>query len=107
MTNKYYSDGKKYDLTCTSAVTHSTIWSGTDLHGVYLESGVTGDVVAVALEGVFDLAKTTVATTVGQRVYVSSGNITTTATGDQVGYALEATATGDANVRVKLWPSDT
>lgn len=107
MTNKYISTGEKIDITLAAAATHSTIWTGTDLHGVYLESGVTGDVVSVALCGVFDLAKTTDATTIGQRVYVSSGNVTTTATGDQLGYALEVTATGDANVRVKLSPSDT
>lgn len=107
MTNKYVSSGEKIDITVAAAVTQGTIWTGTDMHGVYLETGVTGDIVPVALSGIFDLAKGTTATTIGQRVYVASGNITSTATGDMFGYAVEVAATGDSNVKVKIAPSDT
>lgn len=102
MTNLYQRSGDKIDITTAGNVTQGTVYTGTDIYGVYLETGTTGDLVPVALSGIFDLAKASVATTIGQRVYVSSGSITTTATGEQFGYAVEVTATGDSNVKVKI-----
>jgi len=110
MSNKYISSGEKLDITATGAVTHSTIWSSAtgDLHGVYLETGVTGDVVPVALSGEFTLPKedgSTLNFVVGQLAYVKSGEVTPTATGTQIGYASTAAATGDTTATIILSPA--
>jgi len=82
-----------------------------DLLGVALGSAASGEVISVALEGVYTLAKKTHASTEpiakGAKVYweVASSKITYTdnsAANKHVGYAFEAALSTDATVQVRL-----
>jgi predicted RecA/RadA family phage recombinase len=76
-----------------------------DLPGVAVSSGVTGDVIAVSLEGVYELPKASGAINQGVKVYWSAANsnVTTTATSNTlIGYAFEAAASGDTTAMVRL-----
>ncbi|VXC63372.1 DUF2190 family protein [Sphingomonas sp. AX6] len=64
-----------------------------------------GEPVAGVTEGVFDLPKAAGAVTAGQKLYWDNTafNVTTTATNNTlIGAAIQAAASGDATVRVKL-----
>lgn len=73
--------------------------------GVTKSSGVSGDEVAVALEGVYELPKATGAIAVGAKVYWddTNKNITTTSAGNTLaGNAYKAEISGATTVQVRL-----
>lgn len=107
-------NGKRFNVTLAGTVTKDTVYVGDSLAGVYMKSGVIGDVVPVALEGVFTLSTATTAAAtkkfaVLDKVYVTSaGALTTVATtagnvplGFNVG-AATTSAAGAQTVSVKL-----
>ena len=105
MTNKYVSSGDKQSIVAAGAVTQGSIYVGTSRSGVYLETATTGDLVAVALRGVFTLAKTTgQAWTNGQAIYATSAGVATSTVGSNIplGYAWGAAASGDTTAAVDV-----
>lgn len=103
MSNTFVSSGDKINVTLTGTVTHSTIHDFTDFAGVYLNSGVSGDLVPVAVEGIFTLTKDSSTITAGQKLYSDGTDVTTTSSSNTpIGFATEAAATGAATVKVKL-----
>jgi predicted RecA/RadA family phage recombinase len=108
-----YQAGDVVTITAGGTVTVGTIYAGDSRAGVYLNSGVNGDTVPVAVEGVFTM---TTATTAGatkkfalfDKVYSTSAGvlttIATTAGNVPLGIALNTTtsAAGAQSCRVKL-----
>lgn len=67
-----------------------------------IPAGIVG---AVMVEGVFEIPKATGAITLGAACYYAAadGKVTTTSSGNiPCGYCVEAAASGDATVKVKL-----
>jgi len=107
-------NGKRFNFTATGACTKDTAWlpAAGGFAGIYMKTGVTGDVVPVALEGAFNVAMVTTAAATkvfypGDRVYavISGGaitNATATATALPLGIALETTVSTSTTVNVKL-----
>lgn len=109
MSNGYQGEGASINYTATGAVTEGTLIQFTNVVGVALNTGTTGDTVPVAITGEFTLTKPAAATagfTQGDAVYVTStGAINNTATGDKfVGFATAAAATGGTSLTVVLAP---
>ncbi len=103
MTNAYVQAGKRTNVTLTGNATQGTVYDETARAGVYLESGVTGDLVPVCFEGRFTLAKGTDAITAGQKVYSDGTDVNTSAGGHvALGFAAAAAATGDSTVLVDV-----
>lgn len=110
MTYRYIADGCVARITAAGAVTEGGIYVGADVAGVYLNSGVTGDVVPVGLEGVFSIPKKATSTTNGgaisvfDKVYVtSSGAMVSLATSNKaLGIALEANTTTGSTTAIKV-----
>lgn len=105
--NGYLGEGSKINYTATGAVTQGTLIQLTNLVGVALNTGVTGDTIPLAIDGEFELTKVAAADTgftQGDAVYVTStGKINNTATGDKfVGFASAAAVTGATTVNVIL-----
>jgi predicted RecA/RadA family phage recombinase len=111
MASNYKQDGKIITFTATGAFTQDTIYAATDVAGVNLETGVTGDLQPVAFCGVFTgltkTAGTGEAQTIGQALYATStGAITTTAGSNAVlGWAVETAVTGATTGSVNLAPA--
>jgi predicted RecA/RadA family phage recombinase len=107
-------EGGVVDFTLSSTVTAGDLVAVGNCVGVALSSGESGDVIAVALEGVWDLPKADAAViALHEQVAfdVSAGRIDdvniTPATGDITlcGIAMEAAgATTDARIKVRLNP---
>lgn len=107
-------EGHVIDFTLTSTVTKGDAIAVGNCVGVALDSGVSGEVIAVALEGVFDLPKVDAAViALHEQVAldVSAGEIDdasmTPASGDVTlcGIAMEALgATTGARIKVRLRP---
>jgi len=108
MATNQINEGKVLTVTAAGAVTAGSIWTGTNCAGVYLGGGVTGDNVPVALEGVFNVAKTASATdifTLGDEVYAVATGGTNEAQitgGVPLGIAWAPAVSGATTVRVKL-----
>ena len=108
MAQNFIQPGDVIDYTVPAA---TTITSGQgvlmgDLFGVALVAGVTGDVIPVAVDGVYSLPKLAAqAQAIGVKVYFdpTPGTITTTAGAlKHSGYVARAAAANDATVYVKL-----
>jgi predicted RecA/RadA family phage recombinase len=102
-------EGNIIKVTAGGTVTAGNICPLQECAGVYVSSGGSGDVVAVALEGVFEVPKKAGATldfAVGEKVQTltTGGNERAVATGgsEPLGIAVEAAATGATTVKVKL-----
>ena len=117
MAGELIANGKRFNFTATGACTKGGVFAITagTFGGIYMKTGVTGDVVPVALEGTFKLATATTAAAtkvfeVLDRVYavISSKaitNATATATAVPIGInvgAATTSAAGAQNVFVKL-----
>ena len=103
MTNAYVQAGKRTNVTLAANATQGTLHDETARAGIYLETGVTGDVVPVCFEGRFTVAKNTNAFTAGQKVYSDGSVVTGSASGNKaLGFAAEAAATGDTTAVVDL-----
>lgn len=107
---KSISNGEVLNYTCTGAVTNGALLVIGDTPGVALTAGTTGDVIAVALEGVFTCTKKAAANTAwaqgGQVYYIVTGGVnklTGLATaGKQIGMGWTAAVTGAATGSIKL-----
>lgn len=108
MTDKFVQEGNVIDVTAGGDITQGTIAVLESCAGVYTKSGVSGDVIPVALTGVFSLTKIAGASeglAVGRKVYTTAtGRVTTVATGTRkpLGFAAAAAATGATTCRVRL-----
>lgn len=102
-------EGKTIDYT----LTEETVASGEivvvgDMAGVAVTGGKTGDTIALAVEGVYELPKGSGALAQGKKAYVNVAEdtgktIVGTASGNTfIGYVWAAAAAGDATVAVKL-----
>jgi hypothetical protein len=114
----FVGNGKRFNVTLGGTVTKDTVYApaaGSVRGGVYMKSGVNGDVVPVALEGVFTLSTATTAAStkvfaVGDAVYavIASGALTNAqATGTAVPLGMNVgaattSAAGAQTVSVKL-----
>ena len=109
MATNYEQVGDVIDYTAPGAITKGAIVPFSQCAGVALDSGVTGAVIPVAMEGVFDVAKKAAATldfAVGEYAYslTTGGAEVAVATGgtEAIGIAVEAAVTGATTVKVKL-----
>ncbi len=108
----YVQPGNTHDMTPNSGgATAGAIWKGTNVGGVYKETGPSGTKIAVAFEGVFDVVKKAAATldfAEGEAVNIlTTGGVnkavpTTTGGLPRLGYAMVAATTGATTVRVRL-----
>jgi len=105
MTN-FVQEGDVIDVTLgATTASGAGVKIGTGGFGVAQKSGASGDVVACATVGVFDLTKDASTLAVGDLVYWDNTNkkITSTSTSNLlIGWATAAAATGDATGRVRL-----
>lgn len=106
---KQIQEGNAINVTLGGTVTAGDIVPLAEVAGVALASGGSGEVIAVALEGVFEVAKKAGATldfAVGEKVQtLTTGGVErAVATGgsEPLGIAVEAAATGATTVKVKL-----
>lgn len=114
MAQNYIESGEVKDFVLSGTVTTGSVVEIGDMVGVALKSGVSGDTIAVALEGVFEVPKVTgsgKAFTLGQKVYSKGdGNVTPSADDGGspatayklAGYAWTAATTTATTVQVKL-----
>lgn len=102
----HIQEGKFLDYTVPSGgVTSGALVEFGDLIGIAVTDGDENDVVAIAVTGVFEVAKATGAITAGQSLYFDSGNdnLTTTAASNKfAGFAVEAQGSSDTTVKVLL-----
>jgi predicted RecA/RadA family phage recombinase len=101
----YYADGDLVDYTPSSAVSAGDVVMLNDLITVAVRPIPANKLGAVAVEGVFKIAKASGAIGQGAIVYWDAGasNITTTSSGNKrAGKAAEAAASGDATVKVLI-----
>ena len=101
----YYADGDLIDYTPSSAVAAGDVVALNDLITVAPRPIAANKLGAVAVEGVFTIAKASGAIGQGAIVYWDSANsnITTTSSGNKrAGKAAAAAASGDTTVKVLL-----
>lgn len=115
MTTKQVQKGDVIDYTLSGTVSSGAVVELSHTLGVALESGVSGDVISVAIEGVFQLPKVSAAVfAVGEKLIwdTSSGafddSSATPATGDLTGAAVAvvAGANTETTCTVKLTPGN-
>lgn len=107
MTNKYVHPGKTITVVLAGTVTTGDIYSAGGLFGIYSKSGVSGDTVAVHIEGVFNIEKdTSTAFEVGDRLYWDTGNseLCADASFEFVGICVEAASSSATTVDCYLHP---
>lgn len=112
--DKFVADGKTITITAGGTVTAGDVdVIGTGLVGVAQNSGVSGDSIVYAIEGVYRLAKITGAIAAGDILDwdvsgAAVGKAITPAAGDveDFGVAMEAAASGATTVAVKLCPGN-
>ena len=106
MTDKYNGVGDKVTVTAAAAIVQGEpVFFGTGMAGVALTSAASGELVSVALEGDFTVAKDDSNIGIGANVYAEpiGKNFTATATGGVLcGKAIAAAGTGASTVRIKL-----
>lgn len=109
MSSNYSQKGDLITITAaTGGVTNDAIARLDEIAGVYVDSATGGDLVPVAVEGVFTVTKAAAAGTaisVGEKIYATTGATATPATGASnlpLGVAVETAATGDTTCVVKL-----
>lgn len=111
MTNKFNAPGKTMNVTLGGTVAVNDVdVIGTALLGVAISAGVSGDVIAYAIDGVYTIPKVSAAVIAqGEQVLfdVSAGKVdddaATPATGDFLcGYAFEAGINGQTEIRVAI-----
>ena len=108
----YICSGKVLDKVLDSTVAAGDVVEFTDLIGVAVSGGVSGDTIAVNIEGVYTLAKRTQeAFTQGQKVWWDKTNNHLTSDSDPAGspgraifagYAYIAAGVNDITAQVKL-----
>lgn len=115
MTDKYVQPGHVMNYVAGGTITNGQVVEMLHSLGVALKSGVSGDTIAVAVEGVFELPKVSAAVFVqGEKLIwdTSAGafddSAATPASGDLTGagVALRAGANGETTCLVKLTPGN-
>lgn len=108
MATNYIATGEQLDYPAAGAITSgSPVLIGTRL-GVPLKSGISGDVIPMAINGIWTLTKNTGASTnwvQGGPVYWDAGTskVTGLVTGNTlIGFGAEIAGTADATGKVKL-----
>lgn len=109
MAQNFIESGERKDYVLSGTVTTGAIVEIGEMVGVALGSGVSGETIAVALEGVFEVTKTTgagTAITLGAKLYSNgSGAVTTDSNAGAnkvAGFAWTAATTTATTVQVKL-----
>jgi len=108
MATNYIQDGDTLDFTAAGTITSGTPFLMGIRLAVPLKSGISGDVVPVAVEGVFNLTKNTGAGTgwaMGAAVYwdAATSKVTGVSTSNTlIGYGAAVAAVGDTTGAVKL-----
>ena len=102
----FVQDGKTLDFTTAGAVANGEVLEFTNAIGIAMAAATgAGQVIPVAMEGVYELAKETgVAFTVGQKLYWDAANNRVDATNTNIacGLAWRAQAAGDTVCLVKI-----
>jgi predicted RecA/RadA family phage recombinase len=105
----FIQDGLVIDIVLAADIVSGAGVLTGQLFGVAVRSGVTGAVVGVQTEGVFDLKYTVAAAAaVGDLIYWDDAakNVTKTAASNKkIGICVKAAASADATMRVKLIPT--
>lgn len=103
----FVQEGDVLHVTLSGTVASGDVVKAGSVIGVATTSGVSGDVIAVAVEGVFNVAKKSTDTpSQGAALYWDDTNkeMTTTSTSNTLaGYAWEAAGNGDTKVKVRLF----
>lgn len=102
----FVQPGEVLSYTAGGTISAGDVVVAGDLLGVAANDAVSGDVIAVHLEGVYTLPKTSGEITVGAVLYwdTTPGEVTTTATGNKpIGFAFETTS--GSTIAVKLAPA--
>ncbi len=105
MAQNYIESGDVKDFTLSGTVAAGALVAIGDMVGVALGSGVSGQTIAVKLDGVFEVAKAAGAITIGAKLYLDNGAVTTTDNSGAnkfVGYAWTAAVSAATTVQVKL-----
>ncbi len=105
MQARFIHDGKSIDFFPATDVPAGTVIVENDLVGVTKLDIPAGRLGALAVVGVFDVAKSDGAITLGSKVYwdQAAKQAVTTATGNkQLGIAIQAAEATDGTVRVRL-----
>ncbi len=105
MQARFIHDGKSIDFFPEADVAAGTVIALGDLVGVTKLDIQAGRLGALAVVGVFDVAKSDAAITLGSKVYWdnTAKQAVTTATGNkQLGIAIQAAEATDGTVRVRL-----
>lgn len=100
----YIAEGDVFEVTATADVTPGTAILMSDVLGVAINGGTTGDKISVRVTGVFEIAKATGAVSQGDKLYWDATNkvLTTTATSNTwVGWAYKAALSADATVQFR------
>lgn len=96
------ADGRTFDVPLTGTVTKGEVLEWADSIAVANESGVSGETISAAVEGIFELDKETgVAFTVGQKLYWDATNNRLDATGTNIPAGLAAAAAASGDTRAK------
>ena len=98
-------NGKKMDLTCTAAVAMDEVVVVGTIVGIASTAGAIGDVIALDVEGVYELTAKTEAFTQGALLYWDATNkyLTTTATDNTLaGIAWEAKGASATTALIKI-----
>lgn len=98
-------EGRVVTVTAGGTITAGDVYEGVNSIGVYLEDAVSGDAVAVAMQGEWEIDKETgVVFTLGDFLYYDATNdrLDKTATNIPAGLATAAAATGATRARVLL-----
>jgi len=98
----FVQPGDSITLPAPSAVTSGDIVTVGALVGVAATDAETGEGVALATRGVFDLPKGVEVFTVGDVVEASGGAVTALNTGTRVGIVVAAAASGETTTRGML-----
>lgn len=106
MTTTLVQNGDTLSYTCTGNVTKGALLTFTAMVGVALDTGVTGDIINVALRGVFTVTRTAASTltAVGANAYATSTGavVATTTSNVFCGKLFAAAATADTTAQVAI-----
>lgn len=100
-----YGEGRTINVTLAGTVTVGDVFEGVNGIGVYMGSGVSGDVVALLIQGEVTVAKATgTAYAVLDQLYYDTTNdeLTKTNTDVPAGLCTAAAASGDTTARLLL-----
>lgn len=101
----FIQPGNAIDVTATADIASGELVVVGQLAGVATTSALSGEKVAICIDGVYELPKGSATLAAGAKVYYDDTNnvVASTATGNTfIGYATQAAATGDSSAMVLL-----